>query len=288
MRNAQTVDTSYRENTHQLDFYGTINEDNTPHITLLTSLHQYGNDMLIWGEYCAGLSKENQKKRPKIGFLSVIDNKSIVMGKADWVNSKTHGEELELLNRIPQFRYNNVYGYSPVHILKIREMNEDSLPSGQLAKAIEQTKALVYKVEAGSDNDAISLVTREFLETEDGIKVLAYIDKTGYPRVIPLPQAKLAGGNRVIFVIGPYKRYMRELEEGIPLAIYALSYKEMGSVLVHGIFTSMDIGDQKIGVLDVTKVYNPMLPVTGYVYPKELAEIRPVTVFEDVVYEYNV
>lgn len=288
MRHVQNIKTSYKENIKPLSFYGTINDDNSPHITMINSLHRYNDNTLIWGEFSDGLSKRNQKKRPLIGFLSMNDDNSFVMGKANWLKAKTHGEEIDLLNRIPEFRYNNVYGYSPVHILKIKEIEEKPLLFGELFESPNKTIALDQRLEAGNEDDAISIVTKELLDTQKGIKMLSYIDSTGYPKIFPLSQVTISGDNRLIFTLKPYVQLLNELKEGMPIAIHALSYKEMGAVLINGFFETTSINGQRIGVLNIKKVYNPMLPVIGYVYPRALAKVSPVTKFKDVVYEYNV
>ncbi len=285
MKSIQKVNTSYKHDEDQIDFYATVNADNTPHITMLTSLHIYDEDTLIWGEYSAGLSKKNQQERHRIGFLSVIDGKETACGKADWTGSEKSGEKLDALNQIPEFRYNNVNGYSPVHILRKKEIQESVLDIEKYVQAKEETKQALQQAGGGEKPEAISILTRKYMEAENGFKVLSYVDSDGYPVVLPVPQALLTESNRVVFSI-EYDETMQRMEEGINVAIYAIEYPSMCAVLVDGVFKKREIGGKTYGMIDVERVYNPMLSVAGYIYPAQ--EIKTVTEFCDTVYEYNV
>lgn len=285
MRSLQHVNESYKHDEEQIDFYATVNEDGTPHITMITSLHIYDDDTLIWGEYSAGLSKKNQQERNKVGFLSVIDGRTTVSGIADWMESQKSGEKLDALNQIPEFRYNNVNGYSPAHILHKQELTEGVLDLDKYAEARERAQGALDKAGEGDDAQAIGVLTRQYLEATNGFKTLAYIDEKGYPRVIPLPQAVLTKGNRIIFDLMDEKDLL-SLMEGKPVAVYAIEYPSMCAVLVSGLFAKKEIDGQEYGVVDVKRVYNPLLPVAGYIYPSQ--PIEAVTEFKDTVYEYNV
>lgn len=289
MRDLKHVNTSYREDSRQLDFYGTVNADGTPHITLLTSMHLFGKDTFVWGEYSAGLSKQNQQERNKVGFMSVINGETVFFGKAVWDGSKKSGEEIELLNRIPQFRYNNVYGYSPAHILKLKELSgEQPLDTAGISTAKEKMWKLVKDVPVGNAPGAASPVTMDFFARERATKVIGFIDSGGFPRIAPLDDAVLVEGGRVAFLTEPYADIIGGIECGAPIAVFVLTYKEMGAVVVNGRMKREMVNGAQMGILDIERVYNPMLPVIGYVYPPELAQFKKLTEFEDTLYEYNV
>ena len=287
MRDVKTVKTtSAQKEESQLDFYATINEDMTPHITLFGSMHMLGEKNLIWGEVGAGLSKSNQKKRRHIGFMSLVDRKKVFFGKADYIESKSSGPELDALNLIPQIRYNCYAGFKPVHILAIVNMDQKELDFKKYEKSTEATKLAVNKAGEGKDPDAVSFVTREIFDTENGIKMLSYIDGTGYPVIIPLPQAALTtNSNRIVFDLEGGEQALSGLKEGTAIAIYALSYKYMCGVVVNGVLKKASIDNKMFGLLDAEKVYNPIMPVPMYVYPKP--QLKPAR-FEDVLYQYNV
>ena len=285
MRSLQHVNQSYKHDEEQIDFYATVNEDKTPHITMLTSLHIYDENTLIWGEYSAGRSKHNQQERRKIGFLSVINGKETVSGKADFIGSEKSGEKLDALNQIPEFRYNNVNGYSPAHILRKKSMYESGLDREAYARAREESEKAIKKAGEGSNPEAISVLTRNYMDAENGFKVLAYVGGDGYPTVLPVPQALLTPSNRAVFSM-EYDAALQEIAEGAAVAIYAIEYPSMCAVLVSGTLEKKDIDGRTYGIVDITRVYNPMLSVAGYIYPPQ--EIKTVTEFCDTVYEYNV
>lgn len=284
MKSVQKVNKSYRHDEEQIDFYATINADGTPHITMLTSLHIYDDDTLIWGEYSAGRSKQNQAVRPQVGFLSVIDGKLAVYGKADWEKSQKSGEMLDALNQIPEFRYNNVNGYSPAHVLHKKSMREQVLDNERYYKAKENTLSILGDEGKADITQAISVLTKQYMEAEKGFKVMAYIGEDGYPEMLPLPQAMLTSGNRVAFCMEAEEA--RNIPEGGAVAIYAIEYPSMCSVLLNGPLNKKQIDGQTCGYVDVETVYNPMLPVAGIIYPPQ--QIPVVTEFENTLYEYNV
>lgn len=287
MRDITTVQTSSAQKEEsQLDFYATINEDMTPHITLFGSMHMLGEKNLIWGEVGAGVSKSNQKKRRHVGFMSLVDRKKVFFGKADYIESKSSGPELDALNQIPQIRYNCYSGFKPVHILAIVSMDQKVFDSKKFEKSAEDTKFAVNKIGEGKDADAISYVTREIIDTQNGIKILSYIDDTGYPAMVLLPQATLAThSNRIAFDLAAGGQELSGVKEGSAIAIYALSYKNMCGVLANGILKKKPIDGKMFGFMDVEKVYNPIMPVPMYVYPKPQLKSAH---FEDALYQYNV
>lgn len=285
MKSINKVNTSYRHDEEQIDFYGTVNEDGTPHITMLTSLHIYDGDTFIWGEYSAGKSKRNQRVRTKVGFLSVIGGTKAAAGKADWVESQKSGKMLDALNQIPEFRYNNVNGYSPAHILKKKAFEEIQFDLDGIKQASADTAGVLEKVGAGNKPEAVNVLTRQYFDAEQGFKVLAYIDKDGYPKLLAVPQARLTQTNRLVFS-EEYDKLLKSLPEGTPIAVYAIVYPSMCAVLVSGKLQRTEVNAKKYGVMDIETVYNPMLPVAGQIFPPE--EIKPVREFKDTIFEYNV
>ena len=285
MKTIDHVNTTYAHEEEQIDFYATINADGTPHITMLTSLHIYDEDTFLWGEYSAGQSKRNQQVRTKVGFLSLIDRHTGAFGQADWTAAEKSGEKLDALNQIPEYRYNNVNGYMPAHILKKKCFEQQELNLDALQHAKAETAAALSQVEPGNVPQAISILTRQYFAADQGFKTLAYVGSDGYPVVLPVPQAQLTSANRVVFSMDQDSDLLK-IPEGQPVAIYAIEFPSMCSVLVNGVLKVTQVNGKPVGMVDVERVYNPMLPVAGQIYPP--VPYEAVTKFEDTVYEYNV
>lgn len=266
--------------TRQLDFYGTVNADGTPHITLLTSLHLYDPDTLIWGEIAAGISKKNQKERNRVGFLSLIDGIETVTGKAEWKKAVKFGEEFDAINLQPQYRYNTTNSASPVHVLKLVCLEEKALDKNAISEVSEKTRENASSIQPGSHKEAVSVCTREYFDAENGFKVLCYIGKEGYPVLLPVPQAELTSGGRVYFALDSF---LDEIPDGERVAVYAVDCTTCCAVLVYGTLKKREDG---MGIVEITKVYNPMLSISRFIYPAD--EYKTVTEFSGTLYEYNV
>lgn len=276
--------TSFADNP-DLEFYGTVNEDGTPHITVINSLYILDDKTLVWGEHCHGFSKVNQKKRPAIGILSLETGCRIRFIRAKYRCSENSGPVFEQFNNIPRFRYNPLGGYSPIHYLDIIDLGED-MPLAGSAEKSEKLKIIKDKVMPGDDPGAFSTLTRYYLESDKSFKVLAYIDKEGFPALVPLPHCMPTKANRVVFTLEPYIRDAALIAEGTPVAIYSIILDKKQSVLVNGEITYRNIDGEQIGIADIKQVYSPIMPKACIIYPRSRMPV--IDDFEDVPYEYNV
>lgn len=120
----------------------TINQEGLPHITLITALQAKTPDKLIWGQFSEGQSKQNVKTNPKTGFLIMTLDRSLWRGKALWTHQTTHGEDYEMFNNKPMFRYNAYFGIHTVHYMDLIETyGKESLPLLQIGLGSILTKA---------------------------------------------------------------------------------------------------------------------------------------------------
>jgi hypothetical protein len=286
MKTLSEINTKFMSDERKLDFYGTIGRDCRPHITVLNSLLKLDDTTLVWGQFCTGLSKMNQVQNPQVGFMLLTPDLEILRGKAEWFESKTAGTEFEMYNSIPRYRYNSYFGYSPIHYLRIVSLKEQQKMDTmhyENAKAISEKAAiLIYQ---GSTPEAVSRFTKSYFASPKSFKVISYVDKDGYPKLLPLNQGVLTEGGRVVFSMGQEFGCM-EIPEGIVVAIYAITLDKRFSVLLKGTLNWKDTAEGRVGLVDIDQVYNPMMPKPGYIYPRPILE-RTVY-FEDVLYEYNV
>jgi hypothetical protein len=287
MRTLSEINTKFMADERKLDFYGTIGPDGCPHITVLNSLLKLDDSTLVWGQFCVGVSKENQKQNPKIGFLLLTPDMQILGGKADWSASKTAGPEFDMYNSIPRYRYNSYFGYSPIHYLRLAALDEqrflDPAPYMKARAAAAKAAAGLYQ---GSSPEAVNKFTRSYFDSPQSFKVLAFVDRDGYPRLLPLNQCVLTDGGRVVFTPDPDAAVLKTIPAGAPAAVYAITLDKLFSVLVKGNLVWKETGEGTVGLMDIDRVYNPMMPKSGYIYPRPILE-RTVD-FEDVLYEYNV
>lgn len=256
----------------------TVNPEGLPHVTLITALQAKTPQQLIWGQFSDGLSKKHVKTNPKTGFLIMTLSRSLWRGKAVWTHEMTHGEDYEMYNLKPMFRYNAYFGIHTVHYMDLVETcGRESLPLVKIVLASLLTK--LAKSPASSDaRDRILKPWAEGLFNRlDSLKFLSFIGVEGFPVIIPLIQCQAADSTRLVFSPLAYTNELDVLEKGMPIAVFGLTM-DMEDVLVRGVFAGFTTYRMtKLGVVDIDWVYNSMPPVHGQIYPE--VEIKSVVDF---------
>jgi len=247
----------------------TVNQEGLPHITLITALQAKTPDKLIWGQFSEGQSKQNVKTNPKTGFLIMTLERSLWRGKALWTHQTTHGEDYEMFNNKPMFRYNAYFGIHTVHYMDLVETyGRESLPLLQIGLGSILTKAVKSAARQESRTERILKPWAEGLFNRlDAIKFLSYVGEDGFPAIIPLIQCQAADSTRLAFSPLAYKEELGALRRGSSVAIFGLTM-DMEDVLVRGVFAGF--GRHRaimLGCVDMNWVYNSMPPKPGQIYP---------------------
>lgn len=248
-------------------------DEGYPHITMMSTLGARNEKELMFGQFCEGLSKQFIQKRPKAGFLVLSMDKELWRGRAVWKSKTNTGPEFDKYNDKPLFRYNSYFGINTVHFMDLMDISEkSSLDMGAIIKG-----ALLTRLKKGGAKDhmngALNKISSDIISGLSTLKFIAAKDAEGYCRIIPIIQAAPAGSGRIVFTLSPYKDEIIHLKPGQKAAVFAMQMDTV-SVLIKGTF----IGIQKgLGVFDVEKVYNPLMPFPCYVYPRE--ELKAVTEF---------
>ncbi|MGZ3538454.1 MAG: hypothetical protein ACXVAB_10525 [Thermodesulfobacteriota bacterium] len=247
----------------------TINQEGLPHITLITALQAKTPDKLIWGQFSEGQSKQNVKTNPKTGFLIMTLDRSLWRGKALWTHQTTHGEDYEMFNNKPMFRYNAYFGIHTVHYMDLMETyGRESLPLLHIGLGSILTKAAKSAAKQESRAERILKPWAERLFNRlDAIKFLSYVGNGGFPVIIPLIQCQAADSTRLAFSPLAYREEISALRQGSSVAIFGLTM-DMEDVLVRGVFAGF--GRHRgvtLGCVDIVWVYNSMPPKPGQIYP---------------------
>jgi hypothetical protein len=248
-------------------------DEGYPHITMVSTLGARNDKELMFGQFCEGLSKRFIQKRPKTGFLVLSMDKELWRGRAVWKGKTTTGTEFEKYNDKPLFRYNSYFGINTVHFMDLIDISEKSnldmgaIIRGALATRIKRGGA------GGHANGALNKLSHDMISGLSTLKFIATKDDEGYCTLTPIIQAAPSGNGRIVFTLNPYKEEIARMKPGQKAAIFAMQMDTV-SVLTKGIFTGIQKG---LGVFDIEKVYNPLMPFPCYVYPRE--ELKAVTEF---------
>ncbi len=256
----------------KIGLVSTIDENNSPHITVLSTLMGKNDNEMMLGKFVEGLSKEFIQQRPNAGFLIMNPEKEFWRGTMRYTHESKEGEDYVLYNNQPLYRYNSYFGINTVYYFTLEEISDKYvLPMRQII--MNAIKVLLKKkhYKNKTEHQVMKPWAVKFTGKLDTLTFLSYIDKSQHPVIVPVIQAQSTGTSRILFKNEPYKEWLQPLVKGQKIAILAFSMS-METVLLKGKFSGFD--DKGYGYLDIKRVYNSMPPVHKYVYPEQ--ELKPV------------
>ena len=262
----------------KIGLLATVTPEGLPHVTLLSSLMACGPRQMSFGQFTEGLSKGFVRANPKAGFLIMSLDRNVWRGKATFTHTVKEGPEYDYYNNVPMFRYNAYFGIHTVYYLDlVRHTGKAPLPMNRIIFAAVQSMLGRTLGRKPGGEAVLNPWTRAFLNKLDNLKFLAYVDKDGYPVLIPAIQAQSLDAGHVLFPTSVYTEELAAIPVGASLALFGMSLS-MEDVLMRGTYQGIRrAGGVRAGVLEVNWVYNSMPPVTGQVYPP--VELKPVTDF---------
>jgi hypothetical protein len=251
----------------------TINPEGLPHITLITALQAKTPSQIIWAQFSEGMSKENVRVNPRTAFLIMTLDKALWRGKATWTHFAKEGEDYELFNRKPMFRYNSYFGIHTVHYMDLLETyGKERLPLPHIAVA----SLLTMAARSGARKDAESPVLKPWGEVLfnglRSLKFIAWVGGNGFPTITPLLQCRASDSGRLVFSTAAYGKELKAIQAGSPVAVFGLTM-EMEDILIRGVFKGFRrYRGIRLGVIDIEWVYNSMPPIPGQIYPEVKVE----------------
>jgi len=256
------------EESAKIGLLATVDPQGLPHVSLITSIQAKRPDQLMFGQFSEGRSKRNVRGNPHVGFVVMTRDKALWRGKARWTGAATSGDDYEMYNRKPMFRYNSYFGIHTVHYLDLVELSgKQSLSAAGIVVGSLVT-ALARRVFALRSSEKILTPWAERHVTKLGtLKFLSYVGGDGYPVIVPVVPCQAAGTERLVFAPTVHRAELDAIPAGATVAVFALSL-QMESVLVRGRFTGYRrCAGPRAGGIDIDFVYNSMPPMQGPIYP---------------------
>jgi hypothetical protein len=256
----------------------TVNHEGLPHVTLITALQAKTPEKLIWGQFSEGMSKEHVKTNPKTGFAIMTMDKSLWRGKALYTQRARSGEDYDMFNLKPMFRYNAYFGIHTVHYMDLVETyGKEALPLARIALGSVLALAGRSAVKTGFEKNILKPWAEGLFKRLDTIKFISYVGSDGFPVIIPLIGCQAADSTRLAFSPLAYGEELKAIRPGATVAVFGLTM-EMEDVLVRGTFSGFKRHRGiTLGCVDITWVYNSMPPKPGQIYPE--VELKPVVNF---------
>jgi hypothetical protein len=256
----------------------TVNHIGLPHVTLITALQAKTPEKLIWGQFSEGMSKGHVKTNPKTGFAIMTMDKSLWRGKALYTHRAGSGEDYEMFNLKPMFRYNAYFGIHTVHYMDLFETyGKESLPLARIALGSVLALAGRSATRQGHEGRILKPWAEGLFKRLDTIKFISYVGDDGFPVIIPLIGCQAADSTRLAFSPLAYGEELKAIRPGATVAVFGLTM-DMEDVLVRGSFSGFERHRGiMLGCVDITWVYNSMPPKPGQIYPE--VELKPVVNF---------
>jgi hypothetical protein len=257
----------------KIGIVATLDGDGEPHLSILTTIMARGARGLTIGEFSRGRSKANLAERRKAGFLVMGLDRRLWRGKASWQALAKEGAEYEAYNRQPMFRYNTYFGVNTVHYLDLVGVEGPSpLPMGAIVAGSVATALRAPLAGRGAPAAAVlPPFALSILDALGSLNFLAVVEADGYPRIIPVVQARSAGPSRVVWTPSAWREELLALEEGQRAALLSMNLS-MESFVARGALRRPTKG---LMALDLDWLYNSAPPCHGQVYPRPaLAPLR--------------
>jgi Pyridoxamine 5'-phosphate oxidase len=246
----------------------TVNADGLPHVTLISTLRAKDPTTLTWGQFTEGESKTNVRRNPKVGWLVMTLDRKLWRGRALWTGARQDGEDFELYNQQPMFRYNAYFGVHTAHYMDLLDHGgQEGISVPRIAVGSILAMASRPFLRSGGGGRILKPWAEGLMGKLDAMKFLCYVGDDGHPVLVPMVPTVAADSRRLLWVPTVHRRALLDLREGTPVAVFAATM-DLESVLVRGTFTGYRRRTGwRVGTLDVDYVYNTMPPKFGQVYP---------------------
>jgi uncharacterized pyridoxamine 5'-phosphate oxidase family protein len=247
----------------------TINAQGQPHITILSTLQARKPQEMFFGQFAEGMSKENIRKNPKVGFLIMTLDKNFWRGKARFTHTATQGEEYDLLNNTPMFRYNSYFGIHTVFYMDlIEQYGKTPLPMSKVILGAVKTIAVKTLAPIKTEKPVLNEWTRKLIDKMDNLKFLCHVGADGYPQIIPVIQSQTSGTENVLFSTSAFGEELTQIPKGATVAFFCMSFS-METVLLRGVYQGISRrAGLECGGLTVNWVYSCMPPKSMQIYPE--------------------
>jgi hypothetical protein len=194
--------------------------------------------------------------------------KELWRGKARWIGEARSGEDYEMYNRKPMFRYNSYFGIHTVHYLDLVAFSgKETIPTAGLTVGSLVTSLARRLMATGAAGEILRPWAEKHVARLGTLKFLSYVRDDGYPAIVPVVPCQTAGSARLVFAPTVHRAELAAIPSSATVAVFALNL-QMESVLIRGRFRGYRrYAGLRAGAIDIDWVYNSMPPMQGQIYP---------------------
>lgn len=251
------------ETSYKVGLVATLEQNGEPHISLLSTLMAKSEREMMLGKFIYGESKLNLLQNPKAAFLLMSLDKEFWTGKMTYTGLKTNGEDFEMYNRQPLYRYNSYFGIDSVYYFDLLEISEGrklDMPGIVLNSLRVMLARGAYKQK--TPLGAMKPWALELMRELGTLAFISYVGEDGYPVLVPCIQLQAADSDTLVLSNAPYKAELSQIPAGARVAVFGANLK-FESVLLKGEFSGFKAG---LATVKIDRVYNSMPPKHGYIF----------------------
>lgn len=207
-------------------FLATRSPDGVPNVVPCTSLMPAGDveDRLIFGNFLLRKSVRNLDADPRVGILVMTTDLVGWVLRGDFAGWQRTGPYVDRIMSTDLLRYNAYTGIRNAGIVTVREVSGHFRLSRLrvLADYLLARLAARHPAPPGEGVE-MPLPVREGFRPITAVRVLAFLDGEGYPRIAPVLSLQPAGERALACAGGPDGELLAELPVGAPVAACLLT-----------------------------------------------------------------
>ncbi len=116
-------------NPSAVKFLATVGEDGRPNVAYIASLRATDEETLIYADTIGVKTKKNLKPGSPVAANVLLREKSIsYQVKGTFLGFQKSGSYFELLNTLPEFKYNTYFGVRAAGVIRVEEVYSASAP----------------------------------------------------------------------------------------------------------------------------------------------------------------
>ncbi len=243
-------------------FMATKDQHGEPNIAFITTLTRYEGNTLAYGDFLTYKTRLNlEAGNKKLGLLVMTTDLDSWMIKADFESFHRNDEVYEFIAMTPLFRYNQYTNARSAGVAEAFWASENQ-PISKVSVLSSFLKAKMAKrkvpQQASDEGNMPSNVYARFNQMV-AVKVLAFLDETGYPVAFPNLGMVPASTNRISVNRAAERKRGLKIEDGQRVAI-SLVTLEPAAFQLKGVFREMN---KNTGYIELDRVYTCSLPRPG-------------------------
>ncbi len=248
-------------------FLASRSADGEPNVVPCTSLMPADGDRLIFGNFLLRKSVDNLDADPRVGILVITTDLEGWILQGDFVEWQRTGEYVERLNSTELLRYNAYTGIRNAGVIAVRQVGRAfRLSNVRVLRdylAARLAGALGQPADRPEPATPMPETVRRSFQPMTALRVLAFLDDTGYPLTVPVLSLQPAGERCLVCAQGPLADLLAPLPPGAPVAASLLT-QDIVSFQVKGTWLDpWELLGQPLGALSVGSVFAGGPPIPG-------------------------